>query len=168
MSTYLFDNGGNFSESLAHGKNIFGSDFKRFAADFHILDGFVGIFLSYLNQIGNLLRGLFAGFGKFTNFIGDDGKTSAGFTCASSLDCRIQRKQIRLFGNAADCADDLPYLFRIFAESHNGIGCLLRSTFDGFDLFNGLLKSNFAFAGNIGSLTALIGGSGGIGSHGLN
>ena len=43
----MFHNAGNFPEGLAHGDNIFGSDFKRFAADFHILDGFVGIFLPH-------------------------------------------------------------------------------------------------------------------------
>src|SRR5438874_921848 len=80
--------------------------------------------LDLLDQIGDLLCLTAAALRELAHFVGDDSKASPVLTSARSLNGRIERQEIGLFGNIVDRFDHGADLVTKLAELLNGVGGL--------------------------------------------
>ena len=67
----------------------------------------LGVGLDRLDLAADVFSGLGGLLGQFLDFVGDHGKTLAGFAGAGGFDGGVQRQQIGLLSNRSDDLDDL-------------------------------------------------------------
>ena len=98
-------------------------------------DGVPGLLLDAGDHPGNFIRGLAGSCGQAAHFVRHHRKAAALLTGAGSLDGRIQRQQVGLFGDGSDDADDAADFLRACPQAvHHrgrtaeGIGDLLQRT----------------------------------------